>query len=310
MAQLPDSVRTASGSRPVAIELTEIITDIIDLLPRCDQAAAALKDVESLEFLLRLLAPTILSDSKPPTTIFSHSISEANWNRFEARAQLIKSLRWDDCGGAGVLDDRIFAQIFYHRPKALPMIGPALRTLWIRQSSANITQTILKGFSLRALQLTGFCIEFLCKMSLVDEALSLFLEQQNELRRAGLPRYYATKRIMAALIKLPQLQEVYETNWRYESNDALELMFKEGCLTNLRALSWTDNSLQRAAQRFEGYVPPRLVEISLTTYGDLSGDSGMTDFLSALAEAIPHLECIVLSHFTAGSAGAKTFEAL
>ncbi|KAG8871018.1 hypothetical protein FRB97_009152 [Tulasnella sp. 331] len=320
-------------------DVEDVISEIIGLLPKGSQAAAARvsskwneialpklwRDLDSVVSLLELLAPIERDESVSNSrAMFTHSLRDANWDRFHARAQLVKSLKWDDTDAPGILANEIFAQVLFHRPSVgyflpnletltwaatveatalqlLPMVNPSLKTLKLTfhdgcEATAGL---ILESLVARGVGLLQLEISTSFHISDISDAVASFFDCQPQLMRLGLPNYYTIDTIVVALGRLRSLREIYLTTWGDElAGIGLDLSFDEGAFESLESIGWIDTHLWSAAERLQGHIPSRLTQIHLSTYADHADNPGLTNFISALVDAIPRLESLSLCHFT------------
>ncbi|KAG8872411.1 hypothetical protein FRB97_007687 [Tulasnella sp. 331] len=305
-------------------DIGDIISDIISLLPKAAQAAAACvsskwseiallmlwRDLDSVVPLLGLLGPIERGNSVANSkAVFRSSLADAKWDRFRAYAKHVKSVKWNDKTELGILDDQIFAQIFYYRPdigyllpnlakvtwiasdditaaQLLTMVSPTLKSLRVHfnhNCTAATAQKILQIICTREVSLSTFHIETHFHVSRISTELILFLQSQNGLTRVGLPSYATAVRVIAALGQLHRLRDIYLTSWCFEEEEAgLDWAF-EGVFRDLVTFEWTDTSLRRATQRLQGFLPPRLIRIHLSTYGDRLTNVDLEAFVSEVA---------------------------
>lgn len=190
-----------------------------------------------------------------------------------------------------------------------------LKHLWIElgpSCSVDGVESLLKGLAHRDIALTSFHLD----VDELDEdtieingGLSEFLRSQCVLERVGLPYYYGTVEIFAALGGIQSLREIYLTSWCGRSTDATQYDFVGGTFPRLQSFAWADLNLLRATDRLRGVIPPHLSSVSLVTCDDGSTNAELSAFLEALVETVPRLEEVSLCHFS-DSEERKTFNAI
>ncbi|KAG8871022.1 hypothetical protein FRB97_009156 [Tulasnella sp. 331] len=335
----------ASGLNiPAAIEIPGILEEIIALLPLSCMTSAALvcrhwsdvtlpeiwRDLPSLAYVLHLLTP--LGGSDRNAQVDRYDLEDVDWERFNARTRLIRSLTWNDSDFA--LDNELFYRIFLYRshteplfPKLikvrwhasekrtalqlLPIIPPCLKILRLsthNHCDKSALNSLLKVLASRSTPLEEFHLDTYCQLADIVGPLTTLLRAQKGLKRVGLPHYYGHPDVVDALGALPSLEGVYTTNC-LESGNWSNWIWGDGRFEKLRVFEWTDVSLGNATEVIKGPLSNQLISISLTSFLEPVIDSGINAFTATLARAIPLLECLTLNLFTSIDGGSKTFAA-
>ncbi|KAG9034096.1 hypothetical protein FRB95_013865 [Tulasnella sp. JGI-2019a] len=309
-----------------ALSVPDILDEILERSTNSTRAVAARlssqwldvaleklwKDLDSVLPLLTLISP--LSNTGAIIS-FTHTPNNVDWSRFNIYARRVRSIGWND--EKGVLSNDIFAQIFFQRPHAhpllpnietitwnaskestlmqfLPMVCDSLTALKLRINAPCPAQTVistLKNLNDRGVHLENLDIQAWFNVGDIETSLAAYLCDQWELREVGLPQYYGTKHIVAVLGNLPKLEVLRTTNPLAEAELGMQWELGEGTFSNLSSFGF-NASLTTAQYIFSIHSFSRLSTISITPPSAHATTNDLGRFLVTLASRCPQLSSI------------------
>ncbi|KAG8888363.1 hypothetical protein FRB98_007758 [Tulasnella sp. 332] len=330
--------------RHSAIQIPEILTAIFEQCDNSGRAVAARvshqwsilalaelwRCIQNILDLFRILGP-IEIDYELDEYMFSESIAGADWDRFDAYARRVRYVRWygdQRHGSSTPISDKVFGQIYIHRPDHHSPLMPNVTTIdWYATSDVTamqllpllhsspvkdltltlyewctekVVEAVIRGLTKRNLNLVRLGLDVKYPASVISKPLSELYQQQKSLRSIDLPPFYGTKEIVAALGGLESLEEM--GSWEIQNLDFREnwganhWVFLEDTFRSLTRFEM-DNSFQEAAEIIRFNTPTRLSHIRLQIYQQATNYQ-LKYFLSVLATCCPLLKKLELHLYT------------
>lgn len=213
--------------------------------------------------------------------VFPALVKLVNWERFYSYARCVRSLRWDDSqalytqkGLSGAVSSTVFSNAYLNYPLSGSLLPNATEFRWMTRSSTDAVLELLPFLSVWVeslhIELTRGCRSDVVDTLLhrlgsrepgvinfelfvhndvkeVQNALAACFGRMQALRTVTLPRRFGTSTVVAALERLKQIEEVFES-------ETLPRRWKEE--TSEEGIQW-DVKLQRFKKlRTLEFIPP------------------------------------------------------